>query len=40
MGWGVWDYPEPPDWWWEEHGGFSCDDDVEEINDYETEEGA
>lgn len=38
MGWGVWDYPEPPDSWWEEHGGFSCDDDVEEINDYETEE--
>lgn len=33
MGWGVTDYPEPPAWWWKEHGGDSRDDAEENGKD-------
>lgn len=35
MGWGVHDYPEPPDWWWKEHGFYEGDEDDESYDDIE-----
>ena len=35
MGWGVFDYPEPPDRWFIEHGGLYDEDEEETEEDEE-----